>query len=96
VSVLLIAVVGTLLLVGAFGLGMTAAVHAELGKVMREAGLNKNTAKLYGRAVKILNRLAQITDLDGAYAGDVLSDETKKQVTDWVTDYRAQLNASTK
>lgn len=95
-SVLLTAVAGTVLLAGAFFLGVMAAFRANLDKAMRDAGLNKSTAKLFGRAVRILNRLAQITDLDGAYAGDVLSAETKQQVTEWVGDYRTHLDASSK
>lgn len=90
--VLAIALIGAVLLGGSFFLGLAAATRANLSQVMREAGLNKDTAKLYGRAAKILNRLAQVTDLDGAFAGDVLSEETRKQVTEWVADYRNQIN----
>jgi hypothetical protein len=59
---------------------------------LREAGLSKDMAKLYGRAAKLLNRLEQTTDLDGAYAGDVLSAETKRLVSEWIADYRSQIN----
>lgn len=89
---LLLAVLGAVLFGGSFFLGLAAASRANLREVMREAGLNKDTGKLYGRAAKILNRLAQTHDLDGAYAGDVLSEETKKQVTEWMADYRKQVN----
>lgn len=93
---LLIVVVGAVLLGGAFFLGLAAAMKANVAEALQKAGINKDTAKLYGRAVRILNRLAQITDLDGAYAGDVLSDETKKQVTEWVADYRKHIDDSVK
>ncbi len=91
-KVLLIALVGALGLGGAFWMGVALATTVKVREALREVGLSKETAKLYGRAAKILNRLAQVTDLDGAFAGDVLSEETRKQVTEWVTDYRKQVN----
>lgn len=75
----------------AFVFGMGFGLKLDMSKVMREAGFSKDSAKLYGRASKILRRLEQTTDLDGAYAGDVLSEETQRLVKEWLADYRKQI-----
>lgn len=75
----------------AFVVGMGFGLKLDMKTVMREAGFSKESAKLYGRAAKLLRRLEQTTDLDGAYAGDVLSDDTKRLVTEWLADYRKQI-----
>lgn len=72
----------------AYGAGVKQAAAAALKK----AGFTRDHAKLYGRSAKILNRLAALTDLDGAMAGDQLSPESKQLVTDWVRDYKGEIN----
>lgn len=79
-------------MVATFLLGIALMAKIKIGEALRDAGLSKESAKLYGRAAKILNRLEQTTDLDGAYAGDVLSDETKTLVTEWMADYRKKIS----
>ncbi len=91
-KVLLPMLLGAVGLGGAFWLGWATARSADFTEALRRAGISKESAKLYVRAGKILNRLAQVTDLDGAYAGDVLSEETRRQVTEWVAAYREQVN----
>jgi hypothetical protein len=80
-----------LAVVFAFVFGMGFGLKLDMKKVMREAGFSKDSAKLYGRAAKLLVRLEQVTDLDGAYSGDVLSDETQRLVKEWLADYRKQI-----
>lgn len=75
-----------------FGAGAHAAGKAELRKAIREAGLNQDSVKLYFRAAKILRRLEGLTDLDGDLSPDILTATTRKQVTDWLADYRKGLN----
>lgn len=75
----------------AFVVGIGLGLNVQLKNAFRDVGLNKDTAKLYGRAAKILRRLDAMTDLDGTFSGDVLSDETKRLVTEWLADYRKQI-----
>ncbi len=72
----------------AYGAGAKTAFDTAL----RKAGYSRATVKLHNRAARILNRLAARTDLDGAMAGDQLSPESRKLVTDWVTDYKREIN----
>ncbi len=95
VRVVIFIVVGVLLC-GAFVsvgvLAFGAGVRSAAKDALRKFGLTREHVKLYHRAGKLLNRLAAVTDLDGAYAGDNLSPETKKLVTDWVDDYKREIN----
>lgn len=72
----------------AFGAGAKAAAKRE----MRRLGMTKAKVDLFRRAMKLINRLAQITDLEGAMAGDQLSPETTKLVTDLVADYKREIS----
>lgn len=78
--------IGTLVM--AYGAGARAAARIK----MREYGIHKSMQPLYRRAVKILNRLAALTDLDGTMAGDQLSPETRQLVTEWVNDYKREIS----
>lgn len=59
---------------------------------LKAAGLTKNSAAMYRRAVRIIRRLDGLTELDGEFAADILTPETKEQVSRWVADYRKELN----
>jgi hypothetical protein len=72
----------------AFLLGVGYGIKIEVRKAMREVGFTPESAKLYGRAVKILRRLHGLTQLDGELAADMLSPESARLVTDWLTDHR--------
>jgi hypothetical protein len=91
---MVIAVVATCLIVAilAFLCGMGVSLKAAVRKAMRDAGFTKDSIRLYGRAVKILRRLDGLTDLDGDLAGDILSPTTRKQVSEWLADYRKGLD----
>ncbi len=60
---------------------------------LRAAGLNRQSAAMYFRAVKILRRLDGLTELDGEFAADILTPESKRQVAEWVADYRKALDS---
>lgn len=60
---------------------------------LRELGFTRKAAGLYRRAAKLLNRMVTITDLDGDFAADILSPETRKQVDQWLADYRKEINS---
>jgi hypothetical protein len=72
----------------AFLAGVSRSTKTEVRKVIREAGFTKESALLYGRAVKLIRRLHGLTELDGDLAADILSPTTKKQVADWLADHR--------
>lgn len=71
----------------AFNFGVKTAAKQK----MRKYGIHAGMLPLYRRAVKLINRLAQLTDLDGVMAGDQLSPDTRKLVTDWVADYKKEI-----
>lgn len=77
----------------AFLLGVSAGGKMEIRKALRDAGLTKDTAKLYGRATKILRRLHGLTELDGDLAADILSPASKKLIADWLADQRKLIEA---
>lgn len=79
-------------LVGAYLLGQSVGLRRNYDNRLRDLGLHRRSAELYARAAKILNRLAALTDLDGQLAGDILSPETKSQVSDWLTDHRREIS----
>ncbi len=81
--------VGALIL--AFGTGAVVSARTINAKYLKEFGLTRESAALYGRAARILRRLHGVTELDGDLAADLLSTETKKLVDDWLADYRKQL-----
>lgn len=75
-----------------FVLGSAAATKQRITEHLRSIGLTKDATKLYARAAKILRRLDGLTDLDGDLAADILTDATKKQVSEWLADYRKGLD----
>lgn len=91
-KVLLIALFGAVVLGATFWLGVIAAGLARTRESLREAGFTKGSAKNYRRAINLLNRMTRITELDGAFAEDVLSEPTKKEIGEILADYRKQVN----
>lgn len=91
-----VAIVIALLAVGslvlAYGAGVAVGAARNYTNRLRDMGLNRRSGELYARAVKILNRLAAVNDLDGVMAGDSLSPETRRQVNDWLTEHRREIS----
>lgn len=54
--------------------------------------LTNHDVKLYREAAKILNRLVNVTDLSGAIPEDIVSPTTRKQIEDWLANYRKELD----
>lgn len=84
VMVLVLASVGL-----GFMLGFIANMNQTRRRLAAEYGFNMHTAKLWQRATRIIRRLQAgaefgIMDADP----DVLSQETRTEVAQWVTDYR--------
>ncbi|MCX5066611.1 hypothetical protein OOJ91_12055 [Micromonospora lupini] len=90
-AVVVAAVVLLSVMAGA-AVGFTVGASTNATQSLRALGFTKNSAKLYARAIKILNRMSRVIELDGDFAGDVLSPETKKQVDDLLDDYRKEIN----
>jgi FlaG/FlaF family flagellin (archaellin) len=88
----IVTIVVTAAFVATWVLGYVLGARAAVNDRLAQLGMTRSGAVLYRRATKILNRLAQITDLDGQMAGDSLSPETQKQVTEWLADYRKEIN----
>lgn len=78
-------------LVVAYLIGLAVGMRRNYSNRLRDLGLNRRSAELYASAAKILNRLAQLGDLDGVLAGDVLSPETRQTVNEWLTAHRREI-----
>lgn len=83
-------IIGGLLL--AYGAGVKAAGGREVKDMLRKAHLTKADAVLYRRAAKILKRLITVTDLNGDFAADVVSDTTRRQIEVWLTEYNKEID----
>lgn len=90
-KVLAIALFGALILGATFWLGVAVATKAKIRETLREAGFSKGAAKNYARAMKLLNRITRITELDGAFSEDVLSEPTKKEIGEILAAYRKEV-----
>ncbi len=91
---MILAIVAACLIVGilCFLAGLSVSMKMAVRRAMRETGFNKDSVRLHVRAAKILRRLDGLTDLDGDLAGDILSPTTRKQVSEWLADYRKGLD----
>lgn len=78
--------------VAGFALGLVVKTQVEVRKTLRAHGFTKDSAGLFRRAMKTLNRMITVTDLDGDFAADILSPETRKQVEQLLTDYRKMVS----
>lgn len=59
----------------------------------RKGVLDKRDEELYHRAAKIMGRMVHLQDLPSEEDGiDILSAKTSKQVTEWLADYRREIN----
>lgn len=47
---------------------------------------------LYRRSARLLNRLINVTDLEGDLSGDIISPGTRKDIEAWLGDYKKELN----
>ena len=53
--------------------------------------MNANDRRLYKEAAALLNNMVNVTDLDGDFAKDVISVETRKRIDEWLMNYRASI-----
>jgi hypothetical protein len=83
------------LLVGGvgFGIGYTAGVARATVARLRALGFTRNSADLYRRCLKLLRRLSGLTDLDGVFAEDSLTDQTREEIAGILADHRKELNS---
>lgn len=87
-AAIVIALIAVGALVAAFLWGLAVGLRRNYAQRLRDLGLNKRSAVLYVRAVRILNRLNKLAEFDGDQAPDLLSPETSKEVARWAADYR--------
>lgn len=83
-----VVVVAILALFAGIAIGFYMNVNAQL----KELGFTKASRKIYVDAVKLLNRMTRITELDGEFAADLLSEKTKAQINELLTRYRKEVN----
>lgn len=81
--------VGTLML--AFGSGAIVASRLATTQHLKTFGLTTESARLYQRAARILDRMQRVTQFDGDLCADILSPTTKTLVAEWLADYRKQI-----
>jgi hypothetical protein len=83
-----------ILMTFAFIGGLLVNIRAKVREALLERGFSKRGAENYSRAVKLLNRITRITDLDGAFSEDVLSESTKKEIGEILATYRKDVSSS--
>ncbi len=92
----MVVLLGTIVVIAALILayiaGMLSGAKVEARRELAKLGFNRQSAVLYKRAAKILNRMVNVTELDGDFAADILSEPTKKLVAEWVDDYNKEIN----
>jgi hypothetical protein len=74
-----------------FAAGAIIAGRATTTQHLKAFGLTKESAKLYQRAARILDRMQRVTEFDKDLSADILSDTTKRLVAEWLADYRKQI-----
>lgn len=90
--ILAVIAVAVIVGLGAFVIGLSVGTRVAATGVLREYGFTRQSARLYTRAAKLLNRLIRITELDGDFAADILSPATRKDVEQWIDDYKKEIN----
>lgn len=92
IYVLLVAVLFGLACLLCYGAGVKMAATSEVRKSLRPLRLSKTDAVLYRQAAKILNRLINLTDLQGDLAEDLLSSKSRQQIQEWLAAYQKELD----
>lgn len=76
----------------AFRFGAQQALRKDIRAMIRKSGITVRDVQLYREAARILNRLINVTDLDGDLAADVVSPATRQKIEAWMIDYRKELD----
>lgn len=87
-AAIVIALIAVGALICAYLTGLSIGMRRSYTGKLHKLGLNRRTATLYVRAVRILNRLHKLSEFDGDQAADQLSPETAKEIAKWAFDYR--------
>lgn len=80
-----------ILMTFAFLGGLLVSMRRTVAEHLKEIGFTRSGAKNYRRAMKLLNRMTRITELDGDFSMDTLSEPTKKEIGEILATYRKEL-----
>lgn len=78
--------------VASFRWGVRMAAEKDVRSGLRPLRLTKTDALLYRKAAGILNRLINVTDLEGDLAADIVSTKTREQIEGWLSQYKKELD----
>lgn len=92
VATLIMFTVVILMCLWSFRLGVRSVAKEDVAKHLRPLRMTKHDVVLYRKAARLLNRLINITDLDGDLAGDIVSDTTRRQIEVWLIEYKEELD----
>lgn len=67
-------------------IGFAKKVRVELAPL----GISKRTFQRHEDAITLLSRIIRATELDGEFAGNILTEKTQKEMEKIVDDYRAE------
>lgn len=81
-----------LLILTGFFFGFAVNVKRLMAEHLAEKGFTKDSAGIYRRCIKLLNRMTRITELDGDFAEDILSEATKAEIASILDAHRKDLN----
>lgn len=77
-----------------FGIVLTVIVLMVIAatRASERSKMTNTDVKLYRQAAKLLNRMVNVTELDGDIAADIVSPTTRKQIDEWLTTYRKEID----
>jgi hypothetical protein len=84
--------VGMALVVAVVACGVWLVAGEPKTKKVTVKNISDAEVALYRRAARLLNRLINITDLEGDLSGDIMSWETRQDIEAWLADYKKELN----
>lgn len=82
---------GVIALLAGFGVGCYLLVTHE-PKPKPSTEMTEKDVKLYRSAAVILSRLVNIVDIQGVMSDDMVSTTTRKQIDEWLANYKKALN----
>lgn len=87
----LVLVLGVGMLIG-FIFGVRTTGKREIQNILKKARLSVVDVQLYRRAAKILNRLVNVTELQGDLSADILSRTSRTQIEEWLAEYNKEID----
>jgi hypothetical protein len=88
---ILVYVIGGLV-VGAALIGFGVLCYRDIRAGLYKSRMSPQDAVLYRKAARILNRLINVTELDGDMAVDVVSVQTRRAIEVWLIEYNKEID----